>query len=1079
MAERKGVFKHLKGLDARGLQVGELSSGSLSASSLTVSTMSGQNGSIQFTEPLADVSLNSVTISGGTIDGTAIGSSEPDIGIFSNLQVAGDIIVSGNITSSTTSTANLGNLQVVNNTIYAIAPTPDGDIILDPLGAGNITFNGPVQINATTGSNNIDFQADDTATINADNHLILTSTAGDIAITSNSTITMTGTQILLSPSSSVLLSPNKPLNFANASNYISSDATNLSVQSNSGAINIDANSNINLNQKTIISGSLSIDGSTSTTDPVITVGDSAVATTQDRGIEFLYNDGSAKRGFFGWDQSLNEFVLYTDATNSGEVFSGTLGTAAFGTINAGTVNSTTENTTTVNATTVNAGTGNYTIINATTLHGDPDLTLTATNDINLSATNNVNIPVDVGLTFGGDTQAISADSGNNLSILAGNDILLNPTSTNTRLATGTDLVFGSTGTNNTISSNGTNLSLNSTADIELAATSNVNIPTNVGLTFGADAQNISGNGTNLTISSGNNIALVPTAEITVPANKPITFGGNNNTNIQGDGTDISLNSNNAINLVATSEVAIPANIPVSFGANINTNIQGNGTNLSLYSDNYIELTPADSVTLPLDKSMEFGETNTVIFGSSTAGTATQANPATTTDLHIEAGQDIYLTPGVNRSVIMPQDSPLQFGNSVDNRIEYDGSDLSFYSSGNVISQTDVIVNGTLTVTGGIITSSQVTANSDQPIIILGNQVHNINRVYDGSVADSFVVAVSAAHNLIVGDAVDISGSDAVPVIDGAYAAPNGIYAIPTLANTVDVSSGSATVSGTGFLSDPIVAGDYLSINTETKKISSIDSDVQLTMESTYSATATGETATISNQFVIVSSGYGNITTPGSATGTVKSLPTVDDGQDRGIEVHYHTGATGTAGSAAAFFGFDRTDERWKYFTSVTDSGNIISGTLGEIEAGTLYIDIITAASGSTVTVSGEIDMSANKITNLADPTANSDAVTLGYLQANGAVVSTVALSGTSYTTISTKQLGTLTVSIEPVVIGGPAAIFHIAKNLATKLPHIVNIIRVPADSSGEYLELTWNVSSNLQMRKSGANYDGNYTVKIM
>ena len=43
--------------------------------------------------------------------------------------------------------------------------------------------------------------------------------------------------------------------------------------------------------------------------------------------------------------------------------------------------------------------------------------------------------------------------------------------------------------------------ITSTADIDLTATNDVNIPANVGLTFGDDGEKIEGDGTNLTITS--------------------------------------------------------------------------------------------------------------------------------------------------------------------------------------------------------------------------------------------------------------------------------------------------------------------------------------------------------------------------------------------------------------------------------------------------------------------------------------------------------------------------------------------------------------------------------------------------
>jgi hypothetical protein len=48
---------------------------------------------------------------------------------------------------------------------------------------------------------------------------------------------------------------------------------------------------------------------------------------KDRGIQFNWHDGAAaKTGFFGFDDSTGYLTFIPDATNSNEVFSGTLGT---------------------------------------------------------------------------------------------------------------------------------------------------------------------------------------------------------------------------------------------------------------------------------------------------------------------------------------------------------------------------------------------------------------------------------------------------------------------------------------------------------------------------------------------------------------------------------------------------------------------------------------------------------------------------------------------------------------------------------------------------------------------------------
>jgi len=97
----------------------------------------------------------------------------------------------------------------------------------------------------------------------------------------------------------------------------------------------------------IIDGNLTVGGTTTTVnsttitvdDPVFTLGGDTAPSSddnKDRGIEFRYHNGtSAKIGFFGYDDSERVFTFFSDATNTSEVFSGTLGDAKFGGLEAG------------------------------------------------------------------------------------------------------------------------------------------------------------------------------------------------------------------------------------------------------------------------------------------------------------------------------------------------------------------------------------------------------------------------------------------------------------------------------------------------------------------------------------------------------------------------------------------------------------------------------------------------------------------------------------------------------------------------------------------------------------------------
>ena len=99
-----------------------------------------------------------------------------------------------------------------------------------------------------------------------------------------------------------------------------------------------------------------------------------------------------------------------------------------------------------------------------------------------------------------------------------------------------------------IDGDGTDLNFYSSADI--------NIPANVGLTFGNDGEKIEGDGTDLTIA-GNIINLSPTADVVLPNDKGIQFGGASE-KIEGDGTDLTIEGAK-INLVPTTDIHVPKN----------------------------------------------------------------------------------------------------------------------------------------------------------------------------------------------------------------------------------------------------------------------------------------------------------------------------------------------------------------------------------------------------------------------------------------------------------------------------------------------------------------------------------------
>jgi len=107
------------------------------------------------------------------------------------------------------------------------------------------------------------------------------------------------------------------------------------VTNSTGAVS--THGNLTVGGNLIVNGTTTTVNSTTITvdDPIITLGGDTAPTSddnKDRGVEFRYFDSQARLGFFGFDDSSNEFIFLTGATNTNEIYSGTDGTLRAGSI---------------------------------------------------------------------------------------------------------------------------------------------------------------------------------------------------------------------------------------------------------------------------------------------------------------------------------------------------------------------------------------------------------------------------------------------------------------------------------------------------------------------------------------------------------------------------------------------------------------------------------------------------------------------------------------------------------------------------------------------------------------------------
>ena len=189
-------------------------------------------------------------------------------------------------------------------------------LTLDMSEAGAATFNDKIVATELDISGNIDIDG----TTNLDNTDI------------DGTFAVDGTTISLDATTSL------NIDNSNTSNGITIGTATSGVPISIGH----STSEVTINDNLTITGNFTVNGTTTTVnsttttvdDPVFTLGgDSAPGSddNKDRGIEFRYHDGSAARlGFFGYDDSASAFTFLTAATNSSEVFSGTIGNVTAG-----------------------------------------------------------------------------------------------------------------------------------------------------------------------------------------------------------------------------------------------------------------------------------------------------------------------------------------------------------------------------------------------------------------------------------------------------------------------------------------------------------------------------------------------------------------------------------------------------------------------------------------------------------------------------------------------------------------------------------------------------------------------------
>ena len=543
--------------------------GSSTLGTLTAGTTSLNNANVSTTLAVSGATTLSSTLSAGA---TTLNS----LTVNNNTSIGGTFAVTG--------TSNLiGNITAGNISGRTLTLSDTASITGHLFVGGNLTVaSGIFTVNGITGATyaNGDVIATGKFVVSGGNLDVTTSTfnlaptASDLRIGQNYGTTRIRNNLDVDGDLNIdggyLTATTTAFNLLNTTQIVNAftNATTLNLGSANGVGTTTVNNDL------FLVGNLTVNGSQVTynsavaivQDPVLLLGGvppAAADDNKDRGIQFSWHTGSSpKIGFFGWDDSSQSFTVIPEATNIGEIFSGTPGDVIFGSVTGTTGNFSSTvsiaSSLTVNGTGLNTSSSTFNLLNsgATAINfGSSATALSIGAATGITSIKN-NLDIDLDLNIDGGDITTSASTFN----------ILNTTASTINFAgAATSLIIG-------------------------AISGTTNIRNNVDIDYDL---NIDGN--DLTTSSGSFNLLMTNAVIVNAFGTAsiINLGSasgitnvKNSLDVDGtvniDGGILSTNSSsfNLLNLNATNVNAFAAATNLQIGNSAGTTIIRNNTNIN-------------------------------------------------------------------------------------------------------------------------------------------------------------------------------------------------------------------------------------------------------------------------------------------------------------------------------------------------------------------------------------------------------------------------------------------------------------------------------------------------------------------
>ena len=303
---------------ATALTIGATTGTSTVRNNLTVTGNLTVNGTTTTVNSTTVEIQNAFVFEGATADGfeTTLSTVDPTADRTILLPNASDTLVG----KATTDTLTNKSINLTSNTLTATSAQL-ATAITDETGTGVIVFgtSPTLTTSVVAGSASMDIFNTTATTVNA------FGAATTLAIGNATAATLTllpGTVVGSNTTQNLYNTVATTLNIGGA-------ATTVSIGAATGTLTLN-------NANTVITGNLTVNGTTTTVNSttvtldnlILQLGGDTVPTVDnnsDRGVQFRWFSGTAKNGFFGFDDSTGFFTFIPDATNTSGVLSGTLG----------------------------------------------------------------------------------------------------------------------------------------------------------------------------------------------------------------------------------------------------------------------------------------------------------------------------------------------------------------------------------------------------------------------------------------------------------------------------------------------------------------------------------------------------------------------------------------------------------------------------------------------------------------------------------------------------------------------------------------------------------------------------------